>query len=152
MRMTISLVPCSTARAITAKFISKLLFGGASRIRQPELAGGGGLDRLLRRTLELRDPLVREPIGAIDLVRCAATGPGGEQGVDVFPNDGAVGSDLKDSAAGTFGDQGVAVGQALRAADVGGKKRGRGVRPNQLESHRIDFEHSRRWPGEDCLS
>ena len=60
---------------------------------------------------------------------------------------------LHQTAAGTFGDQGIAVGQPLRTADKGAVeimriKRlqvpcfGRGMLPNNFHGHRIDFRDS----------
>src|SRR5690606_37782995 len=110
-------------------------------LRHAEVAGRGRRYGRLSRLLDLRNPVVRQAVGAIDGVRLPRPG---ELGKDVLPDDVAFGRDLEDPAVGPLGDQRIAVRQALRAADVRREERARGVRPDEVERDGVDLEHARR--------
>src|SRR5689334_13426323 len=88
---------------------------------QPDRSGYPKLARRRRRhspfrgPRELRNPLVRNPVGAIDRVRRAGAA---EYGKNIFPNDHPALGDFEYAAAQALGNQGVSVRQPLRAADV----------------------------------
>src|SRR5438128_582372 len=101
---------------------------------------------------ELRHPLVRVAVGAIHQVqvqrRLAPVW------ADVLPHRLVLGGHFEDATVRALGDQGVAVGQALRAADEraveargveGYGKAGllRRVLPLDLQRDRVDLEHAR---------
>ena len=66
----------------------------------------------------------------------------------IFPHDVARGRHLEEAADLAFVDEGVAVGQAARIADMRAAKRpagltrtGAGILPDDFLRHRIDFEN-----------
>lgn len=63
---------------------------------------------------DLGNPIVRQTIGAVDEVV-----PTGfvYKGADVFPDEFVFGGDFKEATVAAFGDEGVAVGQALNRTD-----------------------------------
>ena len=117
---------------------------GRRGLRNPEVAQRGRRDAPLGRDRQLRNPAVRNAVRPVDGVGRIGAGEGR---IHVLPDDRAFPGDLEHPPWGAGCDEGVAVRQPLRAADIGAEESGVRVRPDQFERHRVDFEHARRRPG-----
>ena len=93
-------------------------------------------------------PIIGNPVGAVDLIVVEL---GVDERADVFPDDVATGGDFDEAAVGAFGDEGVAVWEALDGADEDAVEAAvvdercttalaSGILPDDFECVRIEFD------------
>ena len=95
-------------------------------------------------------PIVRDSVGAIDLIVVEF---GVDERADVFPDDVAFEGDFDEAAVRAFGDEGVAIREALDGADEDAVEPAvvdercttaiaSGILPDDFECVRIEFDYA----------